>query len=233
MAAPLEPARADSATDEHPVEELVRPVKPHLRGWLHAGTVPLAVVGGILLVVLAPTPLGKLGGGVFLFASVLLFGTSAIYHRGTWGRGADALLRRMDHSNIFVFIAATYTPLSLLLLEGRGRVALLVIAWSAALLGLLSRILWLSAPRWFYTLLYLGLGWVAVGWLPQFWRAGGPLVFSLVIGGGLLYSLGAVVYARKRPDPWPTWFGFHEIFHTCTILAFLCHYTAISIVTYR
>ena len=214
------------------VGEAVRQAKPKLRGWLHACTTPLALAAGIVLIAVAPTPLGKLGGAVFLVASVLLFGTSGIYHRFTWGDRGNAVLRRMDHANIFVFIAATYTPLALLLLEGTGRVVLLSLVWGAAVLGLLFRLFWLSAPRALYTVLYLAVGWAALGWLNQFWANGGPAVFFLIVAGGLLYSIGAVVYGTKKPNPSPTWFGFHEIFHLCTVLAFACHYTAISLATY-
>jgi hemolysin III len=208
-------------------------VKPHLRGWLHAAMTPLAAAAGIVLICLAPTASGKAGGAIYLAASLLLFGTSAIYHRGSpWGPRGEAVLRRMDHANIYVFIAATYTPLALQLLTGTSRVLLLTVVWTAALAGLLFRLFWLSAPRWLYTALYLLMGWAAVGWLGQFYAAGGAVVLVLILLGGLLYTGGAVVYALKRPNPWPTWFGFHEIFHACTILAFICHYIAISIVTY-
>jgi hemolysin III len=195
--------------------EVVRSVKPRLRGWLHAGTAPLALVAGIVLVSLAPTSAGLIGGVVFLIASVLLFGTSGLYHRLTWSPRGEAVLRRMDHANIYVFIAATYTPLALLLLG-----------------GLIFRLFWLSSPRWLYTALYIAMGWAAVGWLGAFYRAAGAGVLLLIIGGGLCYTIGAVVYGRKRPDPSPAWFGFHEIFHACTIAGFVCHYIAISLATY-
>lgn len=207
------------------------PRKPRLRGWFHAVWAPIAVTVGIVLAILAPTTAGRVGAIVFTIGSLMLFGTSAIYHRGTWTARTIAVLRRMDHSNIFVFIAATYTPLALNLLEGRSRLILLILIWTAGILGLLFRVLWLSAPRWLYTVLYLVMGWAAVGWLPQFWNNGGPTVFFLIVGGGLLYSVGAVVYARKRPNPAPGWFGFHEIFHACTVGAFICHFTAIALAT--
>ncbi|MGJ3507550.1 PAQR family membrane homeostasis protein TrhA [Enemella sp. A6] len=202
-------------------------VKPKLRGWLHAGWTPLAIVAGIVLIFVADTRAGVLGSVVFLAASLLLFGTSAIYHRGTWSPTAMAVLRRMDHANIFVFIAATYTPLALTLLDGTSRVVLLSVVWGAALLGLFFRIFWLSAPRWLYVVLYITMGWVAVFWLPTFWNSGGVAVVVLLIVGGLFYTLGAVVYGRKRPDPAPAWFGYHEIFHAGTIIAFCCHWTSI------
>ena len=193
---------------------------------------PLAAAAGIVLVVLAPTTAGKVGGAVFLAASLLLFGISGVYHRFTWGARGEALLRRMDHANIYVFIAATYTPLALLALEPASGNVLLIVIWTAAVLGLVFRLVWLSAPRWLYTALYILMGWAAVGWLPQIYASGGPAVFYLIIVGGLLYTAGAIVYARKRPDPSPRWFGFHEIFHSFTIAAFVAHYTAISILTY-
>lgn len=222
-----------TGTDDPPlVPAVLAEVKPRLRGWLHAGTAPLALVAGIVLVWLAPTSLGKTGGAVFLAASVLLFGTSALYHRRTWGARGEAVMRRLDHANIYVFIAASYTPMALMMLHGRSRVALLVVIWSAALGGLAFRLFWLSAPRWLYTALYLLMGWGAVGWMPAFYSSGGPLVLLLILLGGVFYSGGAVVYARKRPDPSPAWFGFHEIFHAGTVGGFVSHYVAISLVTY-
>ncbi|SDU96778.1 hemolysin III [Microlunatus sagamiharensis] len=214
------------------VADVVREVKPRLRGWLHTGMAPLALAAGIVLVALAPTTAGVVGGAVFLAASVLLFGTSGLYHRFYWGARGEAVLRRMDHANIYVFIAATYTPLALLLLDGGSRVALLVMIWTSALGGLLFRTLWLSAPRWLYTALYLVMAWAAVGWMGSFYAAGGAAVVALILGGGVFYTGGAIVYGRKRPDPSPRWFGFHEIFHACTIAGFVCHYVAISLVTY-
>ncbi len=213
--------------------DAVGDIKPKLRGWLHASAVPLSLVGGILLIVFATTTLGRVGGAVYLAASLLLFGTSAVYHRFGWGRKGAAILRRMDHSNIYVFIAATYTPLALLLLTGTSRVLLLVSIWASAIVGVLFRVLWLSAPRWLYTALYVAMGWAAVAWLPQLWSSGGGLVIGLIGLGGLIYTAGAVVYGLKRPNPSPTWFGFHEIFHTCTVLAAGCHYAAIALITFR
>jgi hemolysin III len=206
-------------------------VKPRLRGWLHAGMAPLAAAAGIVLVALAPTTAGRVGGAVFLAASLLLFSISALYHRFTWGPRGEAWLRRLDHANIYVFIAATYTPMALALDPGSGT-PLLILIWIAGIAGLVFRLVWLDAPRWLYTALYVLMGWAAVGWLPQLYGVGGLAVLLLILAGGLLYTAGAVVYARKRPDPSPSWFGFHEIFHSCTIAAFGCHYAAISILTY-
>ncbi|GAA2110947.1 hemolysin III family protein [Microlunatus panaciterrae] len=223
----------DHEPDHDELDAVIRQVKPRLRGWLHAAMTPLALVAGIVLVVLAPTTLGKVGGAVFLVASLLLFGTSGLYHRFHWSSRAEAILRRMDHANIFVFIAATYTPFALMMLSDGSRVLLLSLVWAGAFAGLLFRLFWLHAPRWLYTLLYLVMGWAAIGWLKPFYDNGGLAVLLLICAGGLLYTVGAVVYGRKRPDPWPTWFGFHEIFHACTIAAFTVHYIAISLVTYR
>ena len=214
-----------------PLTEVLAVVKPRLRGWLHAGMAPLALAAGIVLISLAATPAGVVGGAIFLTASVLLFGTSGVYHRGTWGTLGQAILRRMDHSNIYVFIAATYTPLALILLDGASRVTLLVLVWSAALGGLFFRVLWLSAPRWLYTVLYIVMGWAALGWLGAFYHAAGLPVVILIVAGGICYTLGAIVYARKRPDPSPAWFGYHEIFHVGTIAGFVCHYVAIFMIT--
>jgi hemolysin III len=226
------PGRRRSAPDGDAVDEVLAEVKPRLRGWLHAGMAPLALAAGIVLVVLAPTSTGRVGGAVFLAASVLLFGTSGLYHRRTWGPRGEAVMRRMDHANIYVFIAASYTPMALMMLEGRSRLALLTVIWTAALGGLAFRLFWLGAPRWLYTALYLLMGWGAVGWMPAFYRSGGLGVLLLILLGGVFYSGGAVVYARKRPDPSPGWFGFHEIFHAGTIAGFVSHYVAISLVTY-
>ena len=148
---------AETPTDhmvEKVAKDLASDIKPKLRGWLHASAIPLSLVGGILLIVFATSTLGRVGGAVYLAASLLLFGTSAMYHRFGWGKTGAAILRRMDHSNIYVFIAATYTPLALLLLTGTSRVLLLTLIWAEAILGVLFRILWLGAPRWLYTVLY-------------------------------------------------------------------------------
>ncbi|MGN6300654.1 MAG: PAQR family membrane homeostasis protein TrhA [Angustibacter sp.] len=220
----------DAVTDA--VADAVATVKPRLRGWLHTGTAPLAVAAGLVLVILAPTTTGRVTAAVFTLSAGLLFGTSAIYHRGTWSPRTRMLLKRLDHSNIFLIIAGTYTPFAALLLpEGRGR-TLLLIVWGGAIAGVLFRVFWVGAPRWLYTPVYVALGWVAVMYLPDFLRTGGPAVVTLIIIGGGLYTLGAVVYGLKRPDPSPRWFGFHEIFHAFTVAAFVVHYIAVSFTVY-
>jgi hemolysin III len=214
------------------VSDVLAEVKPRLRGWLHAGLAPLALVAGVVLVVLAPTTLGRVGGAVFLAGSVLLFGTSGLYHRRTWSPQGEAVMRRLDHANIYVFIAASYTPMGLLMLEGGSRVLMLTLVWTAALAGMCFRLFWLHAPRWLYTTLYVVLPWSAVGWMRPFYTSGGLAVLLLILAGGVFYTAGAVVYARKRPDPSPAWFGYHEIFHSGTVLGFACHYLAIALITF-
>ncbi|PFG20427.1 PAQR family membrane homeostasis protein TrhA [Serinibacter salmoneus] len=216
-------------TVESAVEHLVSAVKPHLRGWIHLGMTPLVLAAGITLIALAPTPAARWSSVVFAVATTLLFGMSALYHRGHWSARTLAVLRRIDHSNIFIVIAGTYTPLAVLLLPQRTAVTLLTIVWSGAIVGILMRVFWLSAPRWLYVPIYVALGWAAVWFLPQFYAAGGAAVMWLVIAGGLAYTGGAVVYALKRPNPSPRWFGFHEIFHVGTLLGYTCHTVAIFI----
>ncbi|NYG56763.1 PAQR family membrane homeostasis protein TrhA [Nocardioides perillae] len=221
------------------LRELVDEVKPHLRGWLHLATAPLTLVAGIVLIALSPTTTTRIGSTVFIASALVLFTVSAVYHRGTWSPRTWAVLRRLDHSNIFLLIAGSYTPFTLIFLEGRDEVLLLSIVWTGAVLGVLFRVFWADAPRWLYTPIYIALGWAAVFFVPAF--AGGVDTVGLGIGiaslvlvaaGGVLYTLGGVVYGLKRPDPSPRWFGFHEVFHTLTILAFVAHYVGVSLATY-
>ncbi|HSJ19083.1 MAG TPA: hemolysin III family protein [Nocardioidaceae bacterium] len=214
------------------VREVIDEVKPKLRGWLHAATAPLTLIAGVVLIVLSPDAATRLGSTIFAASALLLFTVSAVYHRGTWSPRVWAFLRRFDHANIFLLIAGSYTPFTLLLLEGRDRTVLLTVVWVGAGLGVLFRIFWAGAPRWLYTPIYIGLGWAAVFYAPEFVASTDNTVLTLMVVGGLLYTLGALVYGLQRPDPWPTWFGFHEIFHTLTILAFVTHYVGVSIATY-
>jgi hemolysin III len=206
---------------------LGRVAKPRLRGWIHAGVFPFVVAVSVVLVCLAPAGAPRWACVVFGLSSCLLFGTSAVYHRGTWSPRVAGVLRRADHSNIFLIIAGTYTPLAVVLLPHGTAVVLLWVVWGGAVAGLLARILWLGAPRWVYVPIYVALGSVAVGFIPQFARAGGSAVAWLVIAGGVAYILGAVVYGTRKPDPSPRWFGFHEVFHALTVVGFACHATAI------
>lgn len=206
--------------------------KPAWRGWLHTGMAPLMLVGGLVLMILTPTAEGRLAAAVYMLASLALFGNSAVYHRGSWTERVQAVLRRVDHANIYLFIAGTYTPMAVQLLTGTSRVILLSVIWGCALAGVAFRILWLGAPRWLYTALYVLMGWAAVFWLVPFWQAGGPLVVALIAAGGLVYTYGALVYGRKRPNPAPHIFGYHEIFHACTVAAAMLHYAAICVATF-
>ncbi|GAA2758675.1 PAQR family membrane homeostasis protein TrhA [Actinopolymorpha rutila] len=214
------------------VHDVAQTVKPRLRGWLHAGTFPLSVAAGIVIVVLAPTPEAKIATGIFALTASLLFGVSALYHRGTWSPRAAGVLRRLDHANIFLIIAGTYTPFTLLLLDKQNAKVLLAIVWGGALLGVAFRVLWLGAPRWLYVPVYVAVGWAAAFWLPDFFDHGRGAVFAMILTGGLLYSAGAIVYATKKPNPSPRWFGFHEVFHAFTVLAFIAHYVGVSLTVY-
>jgi hemolysin III len=202
-------------------------IQPRLRGWLHAATFPIAVVSGAALVTFAPTTRAKVSTGIFALTAALLFGVSALYHRRRWSRRSQAVLRRLDHASIFLIIAGTYTPFTILLLDGKDARILLTVVWAGALLGVAFRVLWVEAPRWLYLPVYVALGWAAVFWLPTLAARGGTAVFVLIVSGGLLYSAGAVVYGLKWPDPSPRWFGFHEIFHACTLAGFAAHYVGV------
>lgn len=211
----IEAAGADAAAE----------IRPTWRGWIHAGVFPVAVVAGIVLLVLARGGAATWASAVFMASSLLLFGNSALYHRFDWSPKVKVVLKRIDHANILLLIAGTYTPIATLALPPEKGTLLLFLVWGGALLGILFRVFWIHAPRWLYVALYLLLGWAAVMYLVDLFAVN-PVMMVLVIVGGLLYTGGAVVYAVKRPNPWPGRFGFHEIFHVCTVLAFLCHWTA-------
>jgi hemolysin III len=223
-----------TTSDRHergPLETVVDAVKPKLRGWLHAAMVPLTVAAGVVLIVLAPNTPARIAAAVFSVTAWLLFGTSAVYHRGNWSPRVAGVLKRLDHSNIFLIIAGSYTPFALLLPSDQAR-TMLTIVWSGAVAGVLFRVLWVHAPRWLYTPIYVALGWVAVFYLGPLLQHGGPTIVALIATGGLLYTVGALVYGIKRPNPSPRWFGFHEIFHSLTIAAFAAHYVAASMTVY-
>lgn len=228
-------SRAEQAVDnaQDMAHDLASAIKPRLRGWIHAGSFPLVVIASVVLVALAPDGRSRIACAVFGASAALLFGTSAVYHRGNWSPRVSVMLKRFDHSNIFLIIAGSYTPLTLLLLpEGKARILLLLV-WGGALAGIAFRVFWVTAPRWLYTPIYIALGWAAVFYLPDFLRFGGATVLTLVIVGGVLYTLGALVYATKRPNPSPRWFGFHEVFHAFTVAAFVVHYVGISLTVYN
>lgn len=233
---PLDSLRdsVEGAVDEarEAASDLAETVKPKLRGWLHAAMAPVSLIAGLVLVVLAPSQDGRITAAVFTVTAFLLFFTSAVYHRGEWSPQWATVLKRLDHSNIFLIIAGSYTPFALLLPSDQARTMLLIV-WVGAIGGVLFRVLWVDAPRWLYVPIYVAQGWVAVFYLGPLWTYGGAVVMALIALGGLLYTLGAVVYGIKRPNPSPRWFGFHEVFHTLTILAFISHYIAAAIVLHR
>lgn len=207
--------------------EAVAAVKPKLRGWLHAGTFPLALAAGIVLIAVAPSTEVRISAAIYTLTATLLFGISAMYHRGLWSPRVKATLKRFDHANIFLIIAGTYTPFTLLLLTPGQAAMLLSVVWAGALLGVGFRVLWVGAPRWLYVPIYVALGWSAVFWLPAFASRGGAAVVTLIIVGGVMYTIGAVIYGAKRPNPSPRWFGFHEIFHAFTLAGFASHHVGI------
>ena len=215
------------------VHEITQAHVPRLRGILHAGTFPLAIVAGGVLVAGAPTWPARAAAVVYAITSVLLFGVSAAYHRAHASPRARDMLHRVDHANIYLIIAGTYTPFAVLALHGDVRLAVLAAIWAGAVAGAMFRVAWLGAPRWLYTSLYIGLGWTAVFVLPQLLRGAGAAALVLVLAGGIFYSLGGVVYGLRRPDPWPGWFGFHEVFHGLTVAAYIAQYVAVSLIVYR
>lgn len=210
---------------EHPEVEK----KPTWRGWIHAGTAPVATAAGIVLIVLAQGGPAKAAAAVFMASSILLFGVSAVYHRFNWSPKVKAVFRRLDHANIFVLIAGTYTPLAVSALPFDKGIVLLCAVWGVAILGIVFRVVWVRAPRWSYVPLYLGLGWAAVFYAVELVTFN-PVAMLLVLIGGLSYSAGAMFYGFKRPNPIPGVFGFHELFHTATVVAFLCHWSAILLI---
>ena len=215
------------------LKEAAREIKPRLRGWLHLATFPLSVVAGTVLIWLSPSTTTRIATTVFAVSSSMLFGVSALFHRGQpWSPRWHAALRRLDHSTIFLLIAGTYTPFALTLLDGDRARVLLSLVWGGAVIGIAFRVLWIGAPRWLYLPVYIGLGWAAVFWLDDFAAATEPAVLSLIVIGGLLYSLGGLVYGIQRPDPLPHWFGYHEVFHSLTIAAFAAHYAGVSMIVY-
>jgi hemolysin III len=207
----------------------VADIKPTWRGWIHAATFPVAIAAGIVLITLAHGAPAKWASAVFMLTSMLLFGNSALYHRFNWKPRTKVILKRIDHANIFLLIAGTYTPLAVLALPPSKGILLLSLVWAGALLGIGFRVFWITAPRWLYVPIYLALGWAAMMYIVDLLDASVAMMV-LVLIGGLLYTAGAIIYGLKKPNPWPGVFGFHEIFHTLTVLAFLCHWTATLII---
>lgn len=204
--------------------------RPRLRGMIHQYAAGVAAVCGVVLCAVAASRSGALAFVACLIYSITicgLFGISALYHRRVWGPRGYAVMKRLDHSMIFLFIAGTYTPFSLLLLHRHTATWVLSVVWGGAIVGVALKMAWPRAPRWLSVPLYILLGWTAAFVFPDLWRGGGTAPLVLLLAGGVLYSAGAVCYALKRPNPWPRTFGHHEFFHAATVVAALCHYIGV------
>lgn len=204
-----------------------------MRGWLHTYAFFVAIVGGVVLCSLAATVAPHTGAKAIVSCLIYsltvcgLFGTSALYHRRVWSDRGFQVMRRLDHSMIFLFIAGTYTPFSVLLLPPTKRLIVLSIVWGGALAGVAMKLITPNAPRWASVPLYLALGWVATGVLPDILGKGGVTALVLLVVGGAFYTAGAFLYALRKPNPWPKTFGHHEFFHAFTLLAAVSHQVAI------
>jgi hemolysin III len=211
-------------------------LRPRLRGWLHLWSFIASVATGATLIALAASTVSAraaLATSVYGLTVLGLFGVSALYHRVTWKSDrVRTWMKRLDHSMIFVFIAGTYTPFALLAMDpGTGSTVLWVV-WTGALLGVTLKLAWPHAPRWLGVPIYIALGWVAVFVLPELLHHAGVAALVLLLVGGALYTVGAVFYATRWPNPWPQVFGYHEFFHAATVVAAICHYIAIWLAMY-
>ena len=211
----------------------VEPVKPKLRGLIHLIMSPVSLIAGIVMISVADKLRGRVTLGIFTLTAVTLFTCSALYHRVKWQPKYRALWRRIDHANIPILIAGTYTPFAIFLLTKSQSVILLSLVWGGAVLTALMRISWINAPRWLYVPLYVALGWAAVIYLPTFWHTGGVAVFTLILLGGIFYTAGGIIYALKRPVLSTKWFGFHELFHALTAAAFISQLVAAALVVFQ
>jgi hemolysin III len=203
--------------------------KPRLRGVSHQWAFFVSLALGAALVVAAPAGQPRLAAAIYALSVAALFGTSALYHRITWGtQAARRWMRRLDHSMIFFLIAGTYTPFALLVLDGDLATVILIVVWAGALAGVLMKLVWIDAPKALVALTYIMLGWVALAAFPAMIEGLGVTASTLVAVGGLLYTVGALVYAFQRPDPVPKVFGYHEVFHALVILAAALQYAVIA-----
>jgi hemolysin III len=207
--------------------------RPRLRGVFHLYAFLVFTAVGAALVATAPGARERLAGAIFAGCVALTFGVSALYHRVTWRPAARRVMRRLDHAAIYLLIAGTYTPYGLLVLSGAWRFSVLGVVWIGAALAIAQRLIWVDAPKWFAAVAGIGLGWVGVVAFPQIVAATGSLGTALVVAGGVLYTLGAVVYVLRRPDPVPAVFGYHELFHVLTVMAAACQYAAIAFFVLR
>jgi hemolysin III len=209
--------------------ELPRAVKPRLRGVFHQWAFFVALAGGAMLVLVAPAGRATLAAAVYAVSVAALFGVSALYHRITWvSARARRWMRRLDHSMIFFLIAGTYTPFALLVFEGTLATAILATVWGGGLAGVVLNLVWIDSPKWATAVIYIALGWVAVIAFPEMVSKLGVVATVLVGLGGILYTLGAVVYALRRPDPAPAVFGYHEIFHVLVVAAAALQFAVVA-----
>jgi hemolysin III len=212
-----------------PAADVDARLKPRLRGVSHQWAFFVSLVAGITLVLLAGGGRATLAAAIYATSVVALFGVSALYHRVNWmSATARRWMRRLDHSMIFFLIAGTYTPFALLVLHGTLATAILIAVWGGALVGVVLNLIWVDAPKWVTATVYLVLGWVAVAAFPDMISELGVTATALVAAGGVLYTLGAIVYALRRPDPAPEVFGYHEIFHLLVIAAATLHYSVVA-----
>jgi len=213
-------------------DRLAAAVPPKLRGWFHLGATPVVIIASLVLFILSKSSL-KFAVALYSLSAIMLFSVSAIYHRVPWSPEKKKIWRRWDHANINLLIAGSYTPFAVALLQGNDRTILLSVVWVGALAGVALRIFWINAPRWLYVANYLLLGWVAIVYTPQLYDEGGFWVLIPIIIGGLLYSVGAIFYALKKPGRNAKYFGFHELFHIFVLAAWISQYLAVSFAIYR
>ncbi len=207
-------------------------VRPRLRGVLHEAAFGVAcVVGTLLLFEVDGRRLAA--AAVFAGSAAAMLGASALYHRVTWSPGVRPWMRRIDHAGIYLLIAGTYTPVGLLSLHGSMQWIVLAVVWGGAGAAILAKLCWVGSPKWLSAVFGIALGWVGVAAMPQLARSAGTTAVALLLGGGLAYTAGAIVYARRRPDPAPAVFGYHELFHALTLVALTCQYVAIAFYVVR
>lgn len=207
---------------------MVERVKPRLRGVVHEWAFYLAIPLGVSVGLVADTSIARVAAGVFGGGVVCMFGASALYHRVAWSARWRRWLRRADHAGIYAMIAASYTPFGLLVLSGDWRITVLAIVWTGAGVAVLTRMFWARPPRWLPVVVGCALGWVGVVVLPQLLAKTGLLPSLLVVGSGVCYTLGGLVYARRRPDPFPSVFGYHEVFHALVVCAVGVQYIVVA-----
>jgi hemolysin III len=208
------------------------PPKPRWRGRIHQGAFFASIPAGIVLVALSQGAPAHVAAACFALSLAALFGTSALYHRGDWTPRARRVLQRADHAMIFVLIAGSYTPITLLAMRPAWGITLLAVVWTIAVVGMTLALAHFGVLRRIGGFLYIGLGWLVIVAMPVIVRSLGPAELALMFGGGVLYTLGALGLARRRPDPRPTVFGYHEVWHVMTVLAATCHFALVMLLVH-